>query len=392
MLDVTLSRLRCPIADDDGLCCAGELRLLSSQVQGSFPSPSGATVNEISSGTLECENCGAEYPILAGVALLVSDVRSYLLMHVKGISKAVPDSAIPEEFREEYLQAKLEIESEHIEEDLESERVVALYLMTHYLRVPNDAGAKSSGSWWKPEAEAADPGSELIDDLVKKYWNRGPFSKIGEWFREASTRKNLISPLEVIELGCGVGGLYRELEEICGFYLGVDTSFASILLARHLVLGTPYYKALEVPADLLNGPLARAVSLPIPTAFNGRADFILGAMEELPVKGECWDFSVALNAIDMLDDPQGLPHLQASLLKEGGTAIQSGPYVWHSAVSEGLRKLIPDSIKNSALAVEWMYESAGLKLTRSEKHVPWLFFKHLRQLEVYSVHLLSAEK
>jgi hypothetical protein len=29
---------------------------------------------------------------------------------------------------------------------------------------------------------------------------------------------------------------------------------------------------------------------------------------------------------------------------------------------------------------------------RREEQVPWLFFKHLRQIELYSVHVFLAEK
>jgi hypothetical protein len=39
-----------------------------------------------------------------------------------------------------------------------------------------------------------------------------------------------------------------------------------------------------------------------------------------------------------------------------------------------------------------MYEQAGFKILQSEDEVPWIFFKHTRQIEIYSVHLFSASK
>jgi hypothetical protein len=47
---------------------------------------------------------------------------------------------------------------------------------------------------------------------------------------------------------------------------------------------------------------------------------------------------------------------------------------------------------DSARAVEWLYDQAGLSVTDSADHVPWLFFKHIRQLEIYDVHMLIARR
>lgn len=39
-----------------------------------------------------------------------------------------------------------------------------------------------------------------------------------------------------------------------------------------------------------------------------------------------------------------------------------------------------------------MYKEYKLKIIKEYKEIPWLFFKHLRQIELYSVHLFSAKK
>ena len=57
--------------------------------------------------------------------------------------------------------------------------------------------------------------------------------------------------------------------------------------------------------------------------------------------------------------------------------------MWHEQVSRELRKRIPKGTRDSADAVEWLYEKQGFKLGSVERHVPWLFFKHRRQLELY---------
>jgi hypothetical protein len=53
---------------------------------------------------------------------------------------------------------------------------------------------------------------------------------------------------------------------------------------------------------------------------------------------------------------------------------------------------MPKGVADSAAAVEWLYRISGFHVEKSEPHVPWLFFKHLRQIELYSVHALYAKK
>ncbi len=360
MLKATLSRLLCPV-------CGSDLALREE-------------VKEIF-----CQKCKCVYPILGGVAILVQDVQEYLVQHVKGISRIVPDSEIPKKFRKQYLEAKSEIESEHIEEDLEAERVVSLYLMNHYLNVKPEKGGETD--WWRSNVGSSSP---LIDSLVREHWDSGPFAKISEWVREL----NRIRPVDsVVELGCGVGGLARVLSGSAKSYLGIDSSFASIALARHLILGAPYPLELRVPGDLLQGVVSRKVRIPLPLSKpDGSIDFVVGDLDACPVADGEFDVAVVLNAIDMMPEPAVLPQLQHRLLKKGGVAIQSCPYIWHEQVARDLREQLPSGVKDSAEAVEWLYQQQGFKVGQRIEHLPWLFFKHVRQLEIYSVHLFAAKK
>jgi SAM-dependent methyltransferase/uncharacterized protein YbaR (Trm112 family) len=364
VLTTTLPRLCCPN-------CGQELILRSTRVNGP----------EVVTGTLQCKKCKGQYPILAGVAILVSEPAQYLLEHVKGVSQLVPDSEIPPAILEEYQDAKAQVQNEHIEEDLEAERVVALYLMNHYLRVQPREGHESD--WWKPNAGTPSP---LIDELVKKYWDAGPMAKIVEWIGKLPQKEN------VVELGCGVAGLAMMLRGQVRSYLGVDGSFTSIALGRHLALGTPYPKQIRIPGDLLHGQVGRKVQLPKGHMGDGQIDLVVGDLAHMPVRHGQFDIALALNAIDMMPQPEDMIHAQHELLKKGGAAIQSCPYIWHSDVARELRRKLPKEIKDSAKAVEWLYEKVGFQIQQSLEHLPWLFFKQVRQLEIYSVHLFQARK
>ena len=389
MLNTTVAFLRCPKRSRPpkgskraGVSFCGSALELRARER-SNARASVERVFEVHAGELLCARCQSRFPILAGVAILVDDVREYLLGHVKGITRLVPDREIPREYLDEYLEAKAAIEVEHIEEDLEAQRVIALYLMNHYLR----ANPAPAHPWWKLKSSATSP---LIDSLIREYWDQGPFAHIARWVEQLANAAPVGS---VVELGCGVGGLYPALKPWIRSYLGVDSSFASIALARHVALGAPYPGQIGIPEDLLTGPVTRKIELPIAKSFDGQGDFIVGELEGPPLPMEKWDLTLVLNAIDMVDDPSSLPRLQHALLRPGGHAIQSGPYIWHEFVARRLRAKVPPAVRNnSARAVEWLYQEAGFSLEEHSDHVPWLFFKHVRQLELYSVHLLRGRK
>jgi SAM-dependent methyltransferase len=281
---------------------------------------------------------------------------------------------------------------EHIEEDLESDRVNALYLMTHYLTV--GATHASSGGpliekWWKASDESdVESESPVITEWVEKYWDHGPLSKVSAWITKGSS---------LVELGCGVGGLLHRISGKASEYLGVDSSFQSIRIARELNLcpNPSIESEFRIPGDLFHGNLSRPLGVPsrnIPKEAGLRADFVVGELESLPVPDGRFDGSVCLNAIDMLDEPKILPESQARITRPDGFAIQCAPYIWHERVARGLRGRTPKGIQNSLRAVEWLYQKSGFEIMQSEAHIPWLFFKHLRQIELYSVHGFLAKK
>lgn len=368
MLLTTLPRLRCPSYLDGIDTCSGELALTGKK----------DSSHDILYGTLVCQDCESTFPILAGIAILVNDVEQYLQLHVKGICALVPDDKIPKIYQEAYLVAKSHIETGFTEEDLESKRVNALYYMNHYL----SAAKAKRNPFWRPKKG---PFSVEVDRLMKNFWDKGPFAQIASWTKSLK-RQN------VIELGCGVGGVALVLAKNLNSYLGVDSAFTSIALARHMHLGAPYSTQIKIPQDLFNGALTGASTPPKIATKNGKVDFVVGELENLPVVKEAFDLSIALNTIDMIEDPAHLPRLQFDLLKEHGVAIQSSPYIWHEMVAENLRNTLPKEIQSSSKAVEFLYESSGFKIFRKVDHLPWLFLKHFRQIEVYSVHIFAARK
>ena len=365
MLRSTLTDLRCPKPK----CSGSELKL---EVQEQTKLKNGQ--EDVLTGSITCAKCRMEYPILAGVAVVVEDPGGYLIEHVKGVAREVPEKAFPKKYRREMVEAFRELVSEHIEEDLESERVASLYVMTHYLR--------AQGEWWKPKTGEF---SRELEELVTRHWDHGPFEKIHEGIRARFKDQGA----SMVELGCGVGGLFAALSDSLDRYLGVDSSFASIALARRILLGAGTSRQkLHVPGDLLEGSVSQDVTSRVkaPTT-KARCDFIVGDATAPALKTSNWEICASLNMIDMLESPEKLPQIQKSLVRPKGLAIQSSPYIWHPRIAAKLKKSLPQC-RSSAEAVTKLYERAGFRIDGSLENVPWLFFKNYRQIELYSVHVL----
>ena len=390
MLKTTVSELVCPKKSKKSKClCQGALTLFAEKTVTLAGANGKDGREDVWHGRLECGSCKASFPILAGVAVLVDDVRGYILHHVKGVSKVVPDSQIPKVFLSDYREVREEMKAfaqEHIDEDLESERVTTLYVMTHYLRTQSE--------WWKP---LHGEGSPLLDQLIREYWDQGPFFEISKMV------ETLGKNISAVELGCGVGGLYSLLKKNLRSYLGVDNSFASVALARHLNLGTEYPAELQIPGDLLlesqTTEALQSIRKELQSSLKAtdHVDFVVGEIDALPLKSEHWDLTLALNAIDMLEEPAMLPSAQFDCIRKGGHAIESCPYVWHPKVAKRLRHQImrdpkAKTIQDSASAVQWLYQQAGFEIEKTMDQVPWLFFKQVRQLEIYAVNILCGKK
>lgn len=360
MFTQTTQLLRCPKPAQRGLC-KGKLALQSTQAKG----------DDVLFGELRCEKCQARYPILAGVALVLPEPEDYLLSHARGVARSVEPGHLPKKLQADFRSAleEQEAESAHIDDDLEADRVASLYAATHYLHTRGER-------WWGD-------GDPLIDELIQKHWDHGPAARLLE---------DLPAVAATLELGCGVGGLgarlhARDARSWQKPYLGLDASFSSVALGRHLLLGAPHTGAAKIPGDLLNGPLT--VNAGMSPGRTPGVDLVVADLERPPVEAGAWDLTLSLNTIDMLEQPDRLPKLQRELGRPGGWAVQSSPYVWHPEVARKLRARMPKA-KGSAAAVRALYEAQGLLVEKEHPHVPWLFFKHERQLEIYSVHLMRC--
>ncbi len=329
-------------------------------------------------GALQCAKCSAQYPVLDGIPILLRKPHDYILSHAKGIARFTDAKEIPKAIRREFESIVKEFNrADYMEEDLESARVIALYLATHYLN------AREKEAWWREEGPIASP---LIEKLMREQWDHGFWREVERLAREFAAASPGAGEFRVAELGCGVGGVARFLDRPGLFYLGLDTSFASLQMARR-VYAQPEFK-LRMPGDLLRGEFSRELKIKLPP-LQGSAFFCVADIENAPLRARHFDGNISLNTIDMLDQPENLPKTQLQSVREGGWVMASSPFIWQPKIAQGLRK--KSTAPSSGKLFRELYEKAGMKLKLEKSHLPWLFFKHERQLEIYSVDLLVGQ-
>lgn len=343
--------------------------------------------SDFESGELQCVRCRQQYPILLGIPILFEDPIQYLLEHAKGISRWVEPQQIPprarKEFKRALAQQLADQRQEHIEEDLESERVTSLYWMNHYLRVNQVKSLVDAPA---------------LKKWISEYWDFGPL----DW---TVNRLAKLPKLEsVVELGCGLGGLFARLGHNKNKlrYVGVDSSFASLAWAKHMHSEVSIdRKQFKVPRDLLLGPLTQNMSPDaslISKSQPQQADWIAASIETVPLRPGSFQAAVMLNAIDMLEAPQEVPESLGGLIEPKGWVVHGAPYVWHERIVKKIRKqkhYLAEkklTVSDSAELIESWFEQEGFRLLESEQHLPWLFLKHARQIEMYSTHLVMAQK
>jgi hypothetical protein len=331
---------------------------------------------EIDYGYLLCSGCETSYPILSGVALLVPDVCGYLKEHARAIAKYVTRDQLPARFRDCFPEE--ENSENNSEWDLESDRVSSWYIANHYL--------DSRRLLLELQKNDAMP-SPFLTNLIREFWDVGPFSLL-----ERYLSANNPSDGAFIDLGCNVGGsikIARQYNETC---LGIDLSFTAIKFARQINLNVRPDSRLCIPGDRLSGVTSLEISTPQQSNEGGFADFIVGNLQSLPVKEGIWRTVASMSIIDMLKRPEMLPVVQNRLLEDSGSVVHMCPYVWSEETAHYLRGLLPTGFTDSARAVENLYQSAGFEIHEAEYDIPWLFFKHKRQIEFYALHAFCAIK
>lgn len=300
------------------------------------------TADAVADGTLSCPNaaCGARYPILDGLPVIVADARG-----------AVADGLLP-------LLARDDLSA--LAEDLIAECCgPGSAVDTHRQQL-------SSYAWdHYAEFDPAEPPGEPQPGAVSRLLARG-----------LELAGSPTGP--ALDLGCSAGRTTFDLAAATGgLALGIDLNFAKLRLAAGVLrtgrvryprrrVGTVYdRREFDVPLD------------------GSRVDFWACDAAALPLPAGGFGTVASLNVLDSINAPAAHLYAAVAALRPGGRLALACPYDWSAAAAP------PEAWLRDAAGTRAALAAAGLSVL-AEEDAPWHVRLHDRSCVRYVCHLLAA--
>ena len=128
----------------------------------------------------------------------------------------------------------------------------------------------------------------------------------------------------VLDIGCGLGRITAEIATLgVAYVIGLDQSpQMTEEAARILCMRDP----IPINLNLVGG---KTIGSHLALNYHlDNVDFIVGDVEQLPIRGGVFDLALSLNLLDRVSDPQRAVLEIARILKPGGHLIVTHPYQW----------------------------------------------------------------
>lgn len=321
-------------------------------------------------GVLRCASCGAWFPILCGLPIVLSDVLTYLRVHFGNIVSTAAVAGVPISAN---MLRYLEAHGAHRSSTLivsavgwhyGSPQSLSMYLSAHYDDVTHTAPAGSPFAAFLQTGREKDPYSTLRT-LIAKYLDEGG---------------------TMVDIGCNVGRLSRELASRCGKLYSLDINFGVALIARQILTGWPRpFDGYDLYRD---GFIIERRAIALPPLSN--VDVLIGSGLELPFRDSSLDIAVSANVLDTIPSPAGLLMEKRRTLRVGGLLALASPYYWDMMVPIegwlGGRDGVPSAEKVRS------YLSDSFELLAETDQAPWSLHHFDRMWSFYLTHCLVARK
>jgi SAM-dependent methyltransferase len=327
---------------------------------------------ELREGALQCVACGAAYPVVTGVAVLVRNPFRYFRGFYPFAKGYLADIGGMSKHFEVWLHTRMLGDLEDKKDKLfprpqpYDERAahplhkwLGTYLLTHYF----------------PPLPSGDP---TLDALLDVCHQRGPVRLLGDMAQRWAGTPEL-----GLDMGCSVGGLSVRLAGFCRRAIGVDLSFEKIVTARRTVLREPC--APEPLRIYHEGISYETVSLPEIAAED--VDFVVCSGSETPLDSATADVITSCNLIDIVNDPFELLAEKIRMLAAGGVLAMSTPYLDHAA---GVTKYLEAGTGDPRKIV--LDHLPGFEILEERTKVPWLLRASDRHYDLYLDHCFVARR
>jgi SAM-dependent methyltransferase/uncharacterized protein YbaR (Trm112 family) len=309
-------------------------------------------------GFLVCPNdeCGAKYPIVSGVPVIVKDLIKWWESEKKSFVKPTGFSPKIEAFFNILEDAQIS--------GFEQKALLGTYMDSHF-------GDSEDFSRF---------GFQVTD---KKHFR--PMA------RQMIEPENGIKYQKSIDIGCSVGGCTFETARFSYLSIGMDNYYPAVSTAAKIQrTGVAEYDRKR------RGKFFERVSRKINAPQN--ALFLTADALDPPFEAEIFDLVASLNVIENVKVPLILLGQMNALLKTSGMLLFSSPYEWREDFCESGEWLENASMDSPTMIRGILkgdiFPSTGFSYEIVEEHdsVPWTLKHHDRYYSIYLAHLFKARK
>ncbi|MEL6346154.1 MAG: methyltransferase domain-containing protein [Myxococcota bacterium] len=195
----------------------------------------------------------------------------------------------------------------------------------------------------------------------------------------------------VIDAGCGVGNAALSLAALGASVLAVDHSFAGLRqLSRLLRDGT-----VHAPRWRHGGDDYTTVTVTLPETVDPKRIALIAAdMTDPPLRARSADAVFAYNLVDNVAKPVLLLQQLHALLKVGGTLALTSPYDWSPRATPRQERLMaPDPAQAVVALLQGQRPELAPEMAMEiveQKTQPWVLRRHQRSAHVFDSHYVEA--
>lgn len=363
----TLDNLRCPtLQGEHDDICGGSLFLIEDK-----PIRRSDVSDDIVEGFIRCATCGAHFPVIAGVAIIISKPFRYVRDFFSFLKGLLADTdEMGKEFAVElhrHLLLDLEKKDEKLfprampyneKTTLPMHKWLGTYILSHFL-------------------DPVPSGHVRVDELLSTTHNNGPLTLLQNMGERHIPERVAFA----VDLGCSVGGLTVRCAQFAEAILGIDLSFEKILSARRIVLGEP--SAAEPLRLYREGASFETIPVTVPRTEN--ADFIVGSGTVVPIKSKSAGLVTSCNLVDVISEPLKLLSEKKRILKKDGILLMATPYLDHAPAVLNHLEAGTGAPKETI-----MKHLSGFEILEELDNVPWVLRASNRHYDLYLDHCLAA--
>lgn len=319
--------------------------------------------NVVLEGTIACEKCKSNYPILLGIPLLVSNLKSYITnnrneimmsLHEENASKSSID----------YINniSSLSIYGSGGKlESWESPQGINTYIYNQY-----DQKIYTDNEFLKPPYDGYNLYKYVAECITKI----------------ASSKDNVL-----VDIGCGTGGMTYYLRDFFNQAICIDYSFTAILQAQRLLSGIPSRKT---SYDRYTSSQSKTLC-DIDVYIKNNINYIVADATNIPLESGVSDICTSINILEVVSDSSSMIEGISKICKSGSLYINVTPFYWRHDRSS-VESWITDKSNNDSSALLQFLSDNDFTVIEENKEAPWYLKFYERYYQLWITHLSISKK